>query len=82
MVTFWIRQDRQETRLPGTVARIVNDWLAHDWSLDTHLFRVLPGETSSVDALERLDLERVVPTLGSESRPYLWFGHLPPRDRP
>lgn len=73
MVTFWIRQDLQETGLADLVADNVNTWLITEWPLQTHLFRILPGETSSLAALERLPLRRVRWQLPGERRPYLWY---------
>ena len=78
-MTFWVRQDQQET---GVAA--VNTWLLTAWPLQTHLFRVLPGETASVAALEGLPLRRVPLRLPGEGRPYLWYepvpGPVPQRD--
>ena len=73
MVTFWLRQDQQGTGLAEAVAAAVNRWLLDDWPLDTHLFRVLPGERSSRTALERLNLRPVRLELPGEKRPYLWY---------
>lgn len=72
MVTFWIRQDRQHVGLAAVVAEAVNTWLMTAWPLETHLFRVLPGERTSVAALERLPVERVPLQLPGEERPYIW----------
>lgn len=73
MVTFWLRQDRQETGLAEVVAAAVNDWLIHDWPLAAHLFRILPQERTSRTALERLPLRRIDLLLPGEQRPYLWY---------
>jgi hypothetical protein len=73
MVTFWIRQDQQDTGLSYAVARAISGWLATDWPLEKSLFRVLPGERSSRRALEQLQLQRVELRLPAEARPYLWF---------
>lgn len=74
MVTFWIRQDRHETRLTADVAAAVHEWLLDEWPLATHLFRILPGELTSRTALDRLGLQRVSLELPAERRPYLWYG--------
>ena len=79
MVTFWLRQDQQDTGLADEVVRAVDAWLLRDWSLDLHLFRVLPVERSSREALETCGLRRVDLDLPGEKRPYLWFGRLDPR---
>lgn len=73
MVTFWLRQDQQDTGLADAVAAGVNRWLLDDWPLSTHLFRVLPGERSSRTALERLNLRPVRLELPGEKPPYLWY---------
>ena len=74
MVTFWVRQDHQDTGLSYAVAKAISGWLATDWPLETCLFRILPGERSSRRALEQLQLHRVRLRLPAEARPYLWFG--------
>jgi RimJ/RimL family protein N-acetyltransferase len=66
MVSFWIRQDQQDSGLADAVAAAVDDWLRGEWPLTRHVFRVLPCESSSRAALERLGLR-------DDSRPYLWF---------
>jgi RimJ/RimL family protein N-acetyltransferase len=71
--TFWIRQDLQRTDLPRDVAGEVNRWLLDDWPLDTHVFRVLPDEESSVTALDGIGCRRIDLDLPDEPRPYLWF---------
>lgn len=73
MVTFWLRQDQQDTGLAEAVAGAVNDWLLDDWPLAMHCFRVLPDERSSRFALERLNLRKTRLTLPGEPRPYLWY---------
>lgn len=73
MVTFWLRQDQQDTGLAEAVAGAVNDWLLDDWPLAMHCFRVLPDERSSRFALERLNLRETRLTLPGEPRPYLWY---------
>jgi RimJ/RimL family protein N-acetyltransferase len=74
MVTFWLRQDQQDSGLPEAVATAVDEWLLTAWPFDRHLFRVLPGERSSCAALEALGLPQVRLTLPGESRPYRWHG--------
>lgn len=73
MVTFWVRQDQQDTGLAEAVAEAANDWLLNDWPLEMHLFRVLPEERSSRAALERLRLTQAHLTLPGNERPYLWY---------
>jgi hypothetical protein len=36
MVTFWFRQDQQDTGLAEAVAETVNDWLTSEWPLATY----------------------------------------------
>ena len=74
MVTFWLRQDHQDTRLADTVVEAVNTWLLTAWPLTTYLFRCLPAERSSREALEQANLRPVTPRLNGEQRPYLWYG--------
>lgn len=73
MVTFWLRQDQQETELADVVVEAVNDWLKTEWPLRLCIFRILPNEWSSREALDRLNLERIELTLPGEKRPYLWY---------
>lgn len=73
MVTFWLRQDQQDTGLPDVVAQAVNDWLRTEWPLATYLFRVLPAERSSCTALDRLNLRKIHLSLPGDPRPYLWY---------
>lgn len=77
MVTFWVRQDLQDTDLPDVVARAVDHWIRDDWPLPSHVFRVLPDEHSSRRALDRLDLKRLRLRLPGERRPYLWYQGSP-----
>jgi RimJ/RimL family protein N-acetyltransferase len=73
MVTFWLRQNQQETGLSGTFVEAANTWLRNDWPLTSYLFRVLPDEHASVNAIERADLRKAHLMLPGEDRPYLWF---------
>jgi hypothetical protein len=73
MVTFWIRQDLQDTGLTDVIAEAITGWLAADWPLERSLIRILPGERSSRRALEQLRLRQVELRLPGETRPYLWF---------
>lgn len=73
MVTFWLRQDHQDTSLPEVVVEAVNDWLVDEWPLTRHVFRVLPDERSSRRALDRLDLRTFRLTLPGDERPYVWY---------
>jgi hypothetical protein len=73
MVTFWIRQDRQRTDLPATVAASIHRWIESAWEFGTHVFRVRPEETSSCVALERLPLHRVALDTPLEPRHYRWY---------
>ena len=73
MVTFWLRQDQQDTGLAEVVVEAVGSWLRDDWAFTTCWWRILPGERSSRRALERSALHRFAPTLPGETRPYLWY---------
>lgn len=73
MVTFWLRQDQQDTGLADDVVQAVNDWLLTAWPLATYVFRVLPDERSSCTALDRLDLRTFRLSLPEDTRPYLWY---------
>ncbi|MGA8846175.1 MAG: hypothetical protein WB471_06130 [Nocardioides sp.] len=73
LVSFWLRQDRQGTDLADVVVEAVNDWLLSEWPLATYVFRVLPAERSSCDALERQNLRRIQLDLPGDQRPYLWY---------
>jgi hypothetical protein len=76
LVTFWIRQDQQQTELPRAVVAAVNAWIVAAWPLDAHLFRILPDEHSSRAALAQAGLRRVALVLPGETFPYLWYGPL------
>ena len=80
MVTFWLRQDQQDTGLADVLVDAVNDWLLTDWPVATHLFRVLPQERSSCAALDRLGLRRLHLSLSDDPRPYVWY--QPPAEAP
>jgi hypothetical protein len=73
MVTFWLRQDQQDTGLADVVVEAVNDWLLTEWPLATHCFRVLPDERSSCSALDRLNLRKTQLPLPSDTRTYVWY---------
>lgn len=73
MVTFWLRQDQQDTGLADIVVEAVDDWLFSEWPLATHLFRVLPDERSSCRALDHLSFRKTRLSLPGETRPYLWY---------
>jgi RimJ/RimL family protein N-acetyltransferase len=73
MVTFWLRQDQQETGLAEVTVDAVNRWIAHEWPLTEHFFRVLPAELSSRAALDRLGLEKVRLPHPRDARPYVWY---------
>ncbi|GAB3429181.1 GNAT family N-acetyltransferase [Flindersiella endophytica] len=73
-VTFWIRQDRQDTDLPYEVVRATDTWLANDWPTTSHVFRILPAERASRAALERAGLRQVsVRQPEQETRLYLYY---------
>ena len=73
MVTFWLRQDRQDTGLADAVAGAINTWLLTAWPLSGHVFRILPAERTSRSALEKLPLRRV----SLRRTPYLWYEPAP-----
>jgi RimJ/RimL family protein N-acetyltransferase len=73
MVTFWLRQDQQETGLADVVVHAVNDWFVNEWPLAIHLFRVLPDETSSRTALDHLGLQQMRLAHPADPRPYIWY---------
>ncbi|MCM4076509.1 hypothetical protein [Paractinoplanes hotanensis] len=73
MVTFWLRQDQQDTGLADVVIRAVGTWLVAEWPLSAHLFRCLPTERCTRDALEKSSLRPVALRLTAEKRPYLWY---------
>jgi RimJ/RimL family protein N-acetyltransferase len=68
MVTFWIRQDHQDTGLAGIVAEGVSTWLAADWPLQACLASSAPGRRwsgSSSGKSACASLVRTAPTCGS-----------------
>ncbi len=73
MVSWWLRQEQQETGLAASVVGAVNSWLLDAWPIELHLFRVLPDERSSRSALEGLALRPDQLDLPGEKRPYLWY---------
>lgn len=73
MVTFWVRQDLERSALPRAVAEAAHEWLSDEWPVAGHVFRVLPQEVASREALEHLRLRRVRPRTPGEHRPYLWY---------
>ena len=73
MVTFWLRQDQQDTDLADVVVEAVNDGIVDEWPLTEHFFRVLPGEHSSCAALDSAGLPKVHLALPGDERPYIWY---------
>jgi hypothetical protein len=73
MVTFWLRQDQENTDLAEVLVRAVNDWIIDEWPLTEHFFRVLPGERSSCAARDRLGLRKARLALPGDERPYVWY---------
>ncbi|MGZ5374800.1 MAG: hypothetical protein ACXWDK_11090 [Aeromicrobium sp.] len=73
MVTFWLRQDQQDTGLADVVVKAVNDWILGAWPMTAHVFRVLPGERSSCLALDRLGLGKIRLAHPGDERPYIWY---------
>jgi RimJ/RimL family protein N-acetyltransferase len=82
MVTFWLRQDQQDTGLAEAVVKAVNEWILDEWPLTEHLFRVLPGERSSCVALDRLGLRKIRLAHPADERPYLWYQPSASTQRP
>lgn len=77
LVTFWVRQDLQSSRLPDDVARAVDRWVSDEWPVDAHVFRVLPTELATRRALTRSGLEPLQLGLDREPRPYEWYRGTP-----
>ncbi len=73
IVTFWVRQDRQQTPLASQVILAVHHWLLRDWPFADHLFRVNPGEHASIAALDHCGF-RLRFALTLPESPYLFFG--------
>jgi hypothetical protein len=72
MLTFWVRQEEQETDLPDQVARAVHAWMRGAWASDDHVFRVNQAEQRSVQALERAGLHRRS-TIDLPASPYRYY---------
>lgn len=72
LVTFWLREG-VDADLARQVVRAVHEWLMTGWATTGHVFRVLPAETTSVAALQPLDLAVRAMALTDDHRPYLWF---------
>jgi len=73
MVTFWVRQDRQDGGLPRALVDALVGWLRDDWPLRRFLVRALPAERTSCAALDQSGLRRVGLALPREHRPYRWY---------
>ena len=73
MVTFWLRQDIENPDLAQTVADAVDTWIRDEWPLNTHIFRVLPAERSSIIGLQTAGFDPVEIFLPGQNLPYLWF---------
>jgi hypothetical protein len=73
MVTFWIRQDLQDSDLPRAVIVAVTAWLLSCWPFGAHVYRILPAEQTSLTALNLAGLQPVRLHLTQEHRPYLWY---------
>ena len=72
MVTFWLRQSEQESRLAEHIVRALHEWMTFEWRFDVHFFRVNPQETHSISALRANNLREVFSI--SHPLPYLFFG--------
>jgi RimJ/RimL family protein N-acetyltransferase len=74
IVTFWLRQDQQQTSLAADVITAVHQWLLADWPFDDHVFRVNQAEHASIRALEQcgFGVRFSLPT-GETSAPYLFW---------
>jgi hypothetical protein len=73
LVTFWIRQDRQQTPLPRVVAAAVHGWITAEWPVDAHVFRIRPAEETSAAAIAQAGLRPVQVPLPGEHAEYLWY---------
>lgn len=76
MVTFWLRQDLENSGLAQTLVDALDSWIREDWPLNTHIFRVLPAERSSVIGLRTAGFHPVEIPLPGQNPPYLWFSRL------
>ncbi len=56
MVTFWVREEEQESEVPDKVVQSVEQWLQDEWDFNGHLWRIRQEETRSNLALERAGL--------------------------
>jgi RimJ/RimL family protein N-acetyltransferase len=75
LITFWVRQDRQQTLLAREVVAAVHDWLLTEWPFDDHLFRVNHEEHASLQALEQCGFHvRFELTMDEPPYHYLFFG--------
>lgn len=67
MVTFWIRQDRQQTSLSTQLVIALHHWLLSQWPFDRHFFRVNPQEHESIQSLEQHGFSLYFETAVAES---------------
>lgn len=75
MVTFWLRQDSQQTALPSQVVIALHRWLLSQWPFDRHYFRVSPLEYESIQTLEKHGFSLCFETVLAEpSYRHLFFG--------
>ncbi|HEY0738003.1 MAG TPA: hypothetical protein VGD69_24010 [Herpetosiphonaceae bacterium] len=75
MITFWLRQDRQQTQLALQVIAAVHGWLLSEWPFDDHLFRVNREEHASIQALDQCGLRpRFELALDKPPYHYSFFG--------
>lgn len=57
MITFWLREEAEESDFPDHMVREVQQWLVQSWQMAGHLWRIRPQEHRSLLALERAGLE-------------------------
>jgi RimJ/RimL family protein N-acetyltransferase len=75
IITFWVRQDRQDTPLAAQVISAVHNWIMTEWPFDDHVFRVNPDEHASIQALEQCGFKvRFEVTMDESPYHYLFFG--------
>lgn len=81
IVTFWIRQDRQDTSLAAQVIAAVDTWIRTEWPFAEHVFRVNQHERAAIRALEQCGLRERFRLATAEAPAYLFWSRSTTRSR-
>lgn len=73
MILFWLGKAHREQSFVYQIVQTLHQWLAHDWELDEHLFRVHPADVTAVHALQAAGLQMRF-SVAAATLPYAFYG--------